>query len=114
MATIWWQTARALIDFVLFGIMIHLEIYEFTDAVLVLIAIRIIVGHYGRVLRYVLRKSSRFLVGFFANVIKAFLECAIISNLNGDIPSDFVPWVVICIFLRRGCEVASLYEAFNE
>ena len=105
------------IDFGLLLLMHHLEIYELTDVLVLLIAIRIIVGHFGRIFQYIIGYSDDmkgFAVGIVANLIKTFFESAILLNLYDDISLRVAFIVIVCILARNTFEAVALCEEFGE
>ena len=117
MLTISSHGARAIIDSALFFIMIHLDIYNFTDIVLLLIGCRIVVGHLGRMFQYVIGGSDEAegcATGIIANIIKTALEVAILLNIYGVFSAHITIAVVALILGRNIFEALSLCEQFSE
>ena len=109
--------ARLLIDLGLLLLMRYLEIYELTDGLTLLIAFRIIVGHFGRIFQFVIGSGDDiegFAVGIIANVLKTVLESAILLSLYDDISLRVTVLVIVCILARNLFEAVALCEEFGE
>ena len=117
MVTILSHGVRGLIDIALFGIMLYLDIYDFTNIVLFFIVCRIVVGHLGRIFQYVIGDSDDVegcLAGLVANGIKTILEAAILLNLYGVWSMPITVTVILLILARNVFEAVSLCEEFSE
>ena len=108
---------RLAIDLLLVGLMLELEIYEFTLTVQLLIFFRLSVGHGGRICQYRIGLTNHIyglLAGFVANVIKTVLETAILLNLYEKIPNDIAGLAILGILGRNIFEAVSLCEEFSD
>lgn len=108
---------RLVIDLGLLGLMLYLEIYEFTLIIVVLIVFRVIVGHVGRIFQYMfgsLDDMEGLLTGVIANAIKTALESAILLSLYDDISTGVTVIVILCILVRNTFEAVSLCEEFSD
>lgn len=106
--------ARLLIDLGLLLLMRYLEIYELTDGLTLLIAFRIIVGHFGRIFQFVIGYGEGFAVGIIANGLKTVLESVILLSLYDDISLRVIVLVIVCILARNLFEAVALCEEFGE
>ena len=107
---------RLVLDLMLLGIMLHLDLYEFTSTIIFLIIVRLVVGHAGRIFQHLfgsLDDMEGLIVGLIANGIKTILESVILFSLY-DVPTYAIVSVVICILGRNGFEAVSLCEDFSD
>lgn len=111
------HVVRLFIDLGLLVLMRYLEIYELTDGLTLLIAFRIIVGHFGRIFQFIIGASDDiegFAAGIIANIIKTTLEAAILLSLYDDISLSVAVIVIGCILARNIFEAVALCEEFGE